>query len=72
MSGTSIVGGGVIGNPGPGFQFAGIADLNGDNKSDIVFKSTSGGYASWHLNDTQVIGGSPNIGNPGTNWSIIG
>ncbi len=72
MDGFSIVGGGTIGNPGSGWRFQGIADLNGDGRADILFKSTSSNLmATWELNDTRIIGGAT-IGDPGAAWRIAG
>ena len=69
MNGSSIVGGGSLGNPGAAWQFQGIADLNGVHEASILFENTgTGAYATWNLNDTTVVGVS-NLGAPGAAWT---
>ena len=70
LSGNTIVGGGTVGNPGANWQFEGIADLNGNHQSSILFLNTSTGqYATWLLKDATVAGGAT-IGAPGAGWSF--
>jgi hypothetical protein len=46
-------------------------DLDGDGRSDILWRHTSGGVYEWLMNGTSVIGqGSP--GSAGTDWTIVG
>ncbi len=48
-------------------------DLNGDGKSDIVWRDTSGNIAIWEMNGTTIL--NPNtagVGNVPTTWSIVG
>ena len=48
-------------------------DFNGDGKSDIAWRDTSGNVAIWEMNGTTVL--NPNtagVGNVATTWSIVG
>ena len=46
-------------------------DFDGDGRSDILWRHTSGTVYEWRLNGTSVIGGgSP--GGAGPDWSIVG
>ncbi|MEG3146637.1 VCBS repeat-containing protein, partial [Sphingomonas sp. RT2P30] len=70
LNDTAIIGGGSIGNPGAGWTFKGLADLNGDGKADMLFQnSTTGVYASWDLDGAAITGGG-NIGNPGGSYTL--
>jgi hypothetical protein len=70
LSGSSIVGGGTVGNPGANWQFEGLADLAGNHQDSILFFNTSTGvYATWQLNDAAIVGGGA-IGAPGAAWAF--
>jgi hypothetical protein len=71
MNGTTVIGGGSLGNPGPGWRVVGIGDFNGDGKSDILWRNDSGEVAIWEMNGTTVIG-SGSLGNPGPSWHAVG
>src|SRR5258706_1104858 len=48
-------------------------DFNGDGKSDILWRDTSGNVAVWEMNGTTVL--NPNtagVENVPTTWSIVG
>jgi len=48
-------------------------DFNGDGKSDIAWRDTSGNVAIWEMNGTTVL--NPNtadVGNVPTTWTIVG
>jgi len=46
-------------------------DFNGDGKSDILWRHTSGSLYQWQMDGTSVIGtGSP--GGAGTDWTVVG
>ena len=71
-SGTAysyLIGGGVIGNPGPSWHVIGTGDFNGDGKSDILWQNNNGTYAIWEMNGTSVIGGG--ILSPGGTWQAV-
>jgi hypothetical protein len=71
MNGTSAIGGGSLGNPGPSWHALGSGDFNGDGKSDVQWQNSSGEVAIWEMNGTSVIGGS-SLGNPGPSWHLLG
>src|SRR5229473_1678208 len=57
----------------PGSTSAGTGDFNGDGKSDILWRDTSGNVAIWEMNGTTVL--NPNtagVGNVTTNFKIAG
>jgi hypothetical protein len=71
MNGTSIIGGGLLLNPGPSWHAIGLGDFNGDGKADILWQNTDGAPAIWELNGTKIIGGGV-LPNPGTSWHAVG
>jgi ELWxxDGT repeat protein len=64
LNGTSVIGGGSLGNPGLSWHAVGTGDFNGDGRSDILWQNSSGEAAIWEMNGTSVIGGG-SLGNPG-------
>ena len=46
-------------------------DFNGDGKSDILWRDTSGNVAMWLMNGATVSSGAA-VGNVPTSWSIVG
>ena len=61
MNGATILDGAML-NPSrlddPAWRIAGTADLNGDNKEDIIWQhSTSGALASWLMNGLRILDG---------------
>jgi hypothetical protein len=69
MSGTAIIGGGNVANPGPDWHAMGVGDYNSDGRSDILLQSSSGDVAIWEMNGTGIIGGG-SIANPGPTWHV--
>ncbi len=76
---TALVGGpDDAGDTGAAWVFvrhnvAATHDFNGDGKSDIAWRDTSGNVAIWEMNGTTVL--NPNtagVGNVATTWSIVG
>jgi FG-GAP-like repeat len=65
-------------NPDPSWTVAGIGDLNGDGKSDIVWRNSASGEVSlWYMNGATVSGNADlDAGGaavrPGATWSIAG
>ena len=70
MNGTSVIGGGRLGNPGPSWHAIGTGDYYGHGYSDILFQNVSGEVYIWEMNGTSVIGGA-SLGNPGPSWHPI-
>src|SRR5258708_31997067 len=75
---TALVGGpDDAGDTGAAWVFvrhnvAATHDFNGDGKSDIAWRDTSGNVAIWEMNGTTVL--NPNtagVGNVATTWSIV-
>ncbi|MBV9971235.1 MAG: VCBS repeat-containing protein [Xanthobacteraceae bacterium] len=50
--------------------WAGVHDVNGDGKSDIVWRDQAGDLAIWEMNGAAVIANAA-LGNPGGTWSIV-
>ena len=50
MNGTSMIGSGSLGNPGPSWHAGRTGDFNGDGRSDILWQNTSGEVVVWELN----------------------
>ena len=73
MSGTNIVGGGLLtaSNPGPTWHIKGTGDFNNDGHTDIAFQNDDGTVAIWEMSGTNVIGGGAVVNNPGTAWTLV-
>jgi hypothetical protein len=71
MNGTSLIGGGSLGNPGPTWHVKGTGNFLGNGRSDILWQNSDGTPAIWEMNGTSVIGGG-SLGNPGPGWHIMG
>jgi hypothetical protein len=52
MNGTTVIGGGSLGNPGPSWHIMGVGDYNSDGRSDILWQSDSGEVDIWEMNGT--------------------
>lgn len=63
LNGTAIIGGGFIGSPGD-YTVAGIGDLDGNGRADIVLRDELGNIGAWLMNGNTVTGGGL-IGSPG-------
>ena len=50
--------------------WAAVHDVNGDGKSDIVWRNTSGDIAIWEMNGAAIIA-TGGLGNVISNWSIV-
>ena len=71
MSGASVIGGGSLGAPAGNLQFEGVADLNGNRMSSILFlNTTTGHYISWDLDDATVTA-QHDLGSPGAGFSFL-
>ena len=73
MSGTTGIGGGLVGpNGGPSWHALGAGKFNsGDTMSDIVWQHDSGQAAVWLMDGTTLIGSSLVGANPGADWDLI-
>jgi hypothetical protein len=52
-------------------EFTNTHDFNGDGKSDILWRDTSGNLAMWLMNGTTITSGV-GLGNVPNNWTIMG
>jgi hypothetical protein len=72
MQGTSILQAGGLGNVGSNWTIAETGDINGDGKSDILYRETSAGsIAMWYMNGIaalQYLG----AGSVPLSWTIQG
>ena len=48
-----------------------MGDFNGDRRSDVVLRHSSGAVAVW-LMDGTAIAGVGLVGNPGSSWQVVG
>ena len=69
MNGTTVIGGGSLGNPGPSRDVIGVGDYHNDGRYDILFQNSSGPVDIWEMNGTSVIASS-SLGNPGPTWHV--
>jgi hypothetical protein len=62
-----------VGNVPTVWTIVGLGDFNGDGKTDILWRDTSGNVAIWEMNGTSLlIGSSSFVGNVPASWSIVG
>jgi hypothetical protein len=64
MNGTSLVGGGSLGNPGPSWHAIATGDFYNNGYSDILWQNSSGAVVIWEMNGSNVVGGR-SVGDPG-------
>jgi len=71
MNGTTLIGGGGIGNFGPAWHVKGTGDYNGDGRADVLWQNDDGTVVIWEMDGTTLTGGGA-IGNFGPAWHAIG
>ena len=70
MSGSTIVGGGLVGNPGATWHVEGTGHFYfGNGNTDLVYQNDDGAVALWSVDGTTVRGGSV-IADPGPTWHV--
>jgi hypothetical protein len=69
MNGTTVIGGGSLGNPGPSWHVQRTGDFFGNGDSDILLQNDSGEVYIWEMNGTSVIASS-SLGNLGPTWHV--
>jgi hypothetical protein len=55
MNGTSRIGGGSLGNPGPSWHVMGSGDYNRDGRPDILWQNASGEVGIWDISGISVV-----------------
>jgi hypothetical protein len=68
MNGAQILSAPIVSQLGPEWKNAGVGDLNGDGKADIVFRRTDGLVLVFLMNGTQVQT-SATVGQLGLEWN---
>ena len=57
MDGSTLISAGAVVSIPTAWQVAGVADFNGDGKSDILWRHTSGAVAEWNMDGTTLVSG---------------
>ena len=73
MNGTQILNASAagVGNVSDNWLVFGTGDFNGDGKTDILWRDTSGNVAIWEMNGTQILNlNSAFLGNVPTTWAL--
>jgi len=71
MNALSIAAGSAFADPGSNFTPVGTGDLDGDGKSDIIWRRDDGVLFVW-LMDGPMITNSSSLGNPGGTFTVAG
>jgi FG-GAP repeat len=70
MNGATVSSSGGFGPLPPStWTLAAVGDFNGDGKSDLLWRDTSGNTAVWYMNGTAVSSTS-SVGNIPPNWTV--
>lgn len=64
-----MIGSGVPGGADASWTVAGVGDFNGDGKTDVLWRHSSGAVHAWLIDGTTVIG-SGLIGTATNDWHI--
>jgi hypothetical protein len=76
LDGTSLSSAAVMNPSNPGdsrWRLAGVGDLNGDAKVDLVFQHSDGTLAMWAMDGTRLTSASLlNPANAGSGWRVAG
>jgi hypothetical protein len=83
MNGSTISGSGFLNvngtfvMPDPSWKIAGIGDLSGDGKSDLLWRDATGSTAVWVMDGSSIVGsGYLNVNGtiiaPDPSWSVVG
>jgi FG-GAP-like repeat/IPT/TIG domain len=70
-TGVQVLSTASLGNVPIAFSVVGTGDFNGDGKSDLLWRDSSGNAAIWLLNGGTVLS-SAALGNVSTTWSVVG
>jgi hypothetical protein len=68
---------GSVAAPDASWHIAGVADLNGDGKSDILWRNDNGTVAEWTMNGSQITSAADvtyqgSVAAPDPSWHIVG
>jgi hypothetical protein len=68
---------GNVAAPDPSWHIAGVADLNGDGKSDILWRNDNGTVVEWTMNGSQITSAAAvtyqgSVAAPDPSWHIVG
>jgi hypothetical protein len=69
MNGASVLSAGGIGNVPTTWTMAQTGDFNGDGKSDLLWRDSSGNTSIWFMNGVAVAS-TGNVGNIPSNWML--
>ena len=69
MNGASILSSGGLGNIPTTWSVVATGDYNGDGKSDLLWRDTSGNTAIWFMNGATVLS-TGSLGNIPTSWTV--
>jgi hypothetical protein len=69
LSAPTVISSAGFGNVPTNWAVVGTADFNGDKKSDILWRNTTGDTAMWLMNGTSILS-NVGLGNIATNWMV--
>ncbi len=71
MNGAAILSAAGLGNVATTWSIVQTGDYNGDGKSDLLWRDTSGNTAIWFMNGVTV-SSTAGLGNVPTSWTVQG
>ncbi len=70
MNGATIIGGGLLNNPGTAWHVMAAGDFNRDSRPDIVLQNTDGTPQILLMNGV-IVASTVTLPNPGSAWQVI-
>ena len=71
LNGPAVLAATALAGPGAGWGIKAVVDVDGDGRSDLVWRSTAGDVWAWAMQGGSL-GRAFHLGQPGPDWDIVG
>ena len=71
-SSAYLTSGGTVVDPGSSWSVAGVADFNGDGRSDLLWRNSDGELVTWLMNGSTIEASAGISTAPDASWSVVG